>query len=42
MSSFFKPYEGARPFFFVSYAHKQSDAVVDTIRILHDKGWRLW
>ena len=42
MSSFFKPYEGPRPYFFVSYAHKQSDAVVDTIRILHEKGYRLW
>lgn len=42
MSSFFRPYEGSRPFVFISYAHRQSDAVVDTIRILHDKGWRLW
>ena len=42
MSTFFKPYEGTRPFVFISYAHLQSDAVVDTIRILHDKGWRLW
>ena len=42
MSSFFKPYEGSRPFLFISYAHKQSDAVLDTIRILHEKGWRLW
>ena len=42
MSGFFKPYEGSRPFVFISYAHRQSDAVVDTIRILHEKGWRLW
>ena len=42
MSTFFKPYEGSRPFLFISYAHKQSDAVVSTIRILHEKGWRLW
>lgn len=42
MSIFFKPYEGSRPFAFISYAHRQSDAVVDTIRILHEKGWRLW
>ena len=42
MSRFFKPYEGTRPFLFVSYAHRQSDAVIDTIRILHDKGYRLW
>ena len=42
MSGFFKPYEGSRPFVFISYAHRQSDAVLDTIRILHEKGWRLW
>ena len=42
MSIFFRPYEGARPFLFISYAHLQSAAVVDTIRILHDKGYRLW
>ena len=42
MSSFFKPYEGRRPFAFISYAHRESDTVLDTIRILHEKGWRLW
>mgnify|MGYP002861013035 CR=1 FL=1 len=42
MSTFFRPYEGSRPFVFISYAHRQSDAVVSTIRILHEKGWRLW
>ncbi len=42
MSEFFKPYEGTRPFFFTSYAHRQSAQVVDTIRILHEKGYRLW
>ena len=42
MSKFFKPYEGRRPFLFISYAHKQSDMVLGTIRILHEKGWRLW
>ena len=42
MSTFFRPYEGARPFLFISYAHLQSAAVVDTIRILHEKGYRLW
>ena len=41
MSTFFKPYEGSRPFAFISYAHRQSAAVVDTIRILHDRGWRV-
>ena len=42
MSRFFKPYEGNRPYLFISYAHKQSEEVVSTIRILHEKGWRLW
>ena len=42
MTQFFKPYEGTRPYFFISYAHAQSEAVVSTIRILHEKGYRLW
>ena len=42
MKGFFKPYEGKKPFLFVSYSHRQSDRVVSTIRILHEKGWRLW
>lgn len=42
MSGFFRPYEGGRPFVFISYAHRQSAEVLDTIRILHEKGWRLW
>ncbi len=42
MSVFFKPYEGKRPFLFISYAHLQSEMVVSTIRILHEKGIRLW
>lgn len=42
MSRFFKPYEGTKPFLFISYAHRESNQVVDTIRILHEKGYRLW
>ena len=42
MSRFFKPYEGGKPFLFISYPHKNSAEVLDTIRILHDKGIRLW
>ena len=42
MSRFFKPYEGKRPYLFVSYSHRQSDAVVDTIRLLHERRWRVW
>ena len=42
MSKLFKPYEGKRPYLFISYPQKQSDEVVDTIRILHNMGYRLW
>ncbi len=42
MSIFFKPYLGTRPYLFISYAHLQSQEVLDTIRILHDRGYRLW
>ena len=42
MSRYFKPYEGSRPFLFISYAHKNSDQVLATIRPLHEQGIRLW
>ena len=42
MSRFFKPYEGKRPYLFVSYSHRQSDEVVDAIRLLHERRWRVW
>ena len=42
MNRFFKPYEGKRPFLFISYAHASSEQVVETIRILHEGGVRLW
>lgn len=42
MSRFFKPYEGSRPYLFVSYSHRQSDEVVDTIRLLHERRCRVW
>ncbi len=42
MSRFFKPYEGKRPYLFISYSHRQSDEVIDTIRILHEKRYRVW
>ena len=42
MNRFFKPYEGKRPFLFISYAHALSEQVVETIRILHEGGVRLW
>ena len=42
MSNLFKPYEGKKPYLFISYPHKESDTVVETIRVLHDKRYRLW
>lgn len=42
MSIFFKPYEGKQPFIFVSYPHAYSTKVVETMKILHDKGYRIW
>ncbi len=42
MSRFFKPYEGKRPYLFISYAHHDSGTVVDTIRILDQRAVRLW
>ena len=42
MSAFFKPYEGTRPYLFISYAHRSSEETVGTVRILHEKGYRIW
>ena len=42
MSKYFKPYEGDRPFIFISYSHRTSDMVLETITKLKDKRLRLW
>ena len=42
MSAFFQPYEGNKPFLFISYAHRESEETVSTVRILHEKGYRIW
>lgn len=42
MSTYFKPYEGRRPYLFISYSHRNSDAVLDTITLLHNRKLRLW
>jgi hypothetical protein len=42
MSKYFKPYEGDRPFVFISYSHRTSDMVLETITKLKDKRLRLW
>ena len=37
------PYEGNRPYVFVSYSHADADIVNETIDILHDKyNYRIW
>ena len=42
MSIWFQPYEGRRPYFFVSYSHRDSRPVLDVITPLHEKKLRLW
>ena len=42
MSKYFRPYEGSRPYLFISYSHRNSDTVLDTITILKDRKVRLW
>ena len=42
MTEFFKPYEGKKPYLFVSYSHRNSAEVIDVIRILHERRYRLW
>ena len=41
MSKFFRPYEGKRPYVFVSYSHRNSAEVLETISILNDRKLRL-
>jgi len=36
------PYEGNKPYIFVSYAHKDSDAVFGIIEELDRRGYRVW
>ncbi len=42
MSTFFKPYEGKRPYAFISYSHRNSDTVLNIISTLNDRKLRLW
>lgn len=39
---FFRPYEGEKPFFFVSYSHRNSEFVLDVISELRNQQYRLW
>lgn len=38
----FRPYEGDKPYIFVSYAHANSAAVMEVIGGLHRRGYRIW
>lgn len=42
MSTFFKPYEGKRPYVFISYSHRDSDTVLKIISALNEQKLRLW
>ena len=42
MSVFFTPYTGNEPFIFVSYAHRNSETVMDVISAMRNSGLRLW
>lgn len=42
MSTFFRPYEGKRPYVFISYSHRDSEAVLDLLSVLNERKLRLW
>ena len=37
-----KPYEGTKPYIFVSYAHKDSEQVLPIFEALNQAGYRIW
>lgn len=44
MSNFeyFKPYEGDKPYIFISYAHADDDAVLPIVSDMHKHGYNIW
>lgn len=38
----FEAYKGTDPYIFVSYSHKDTKIVSTDIKLLHDKGYRIW
>ena len=38
----FKPYEGKEKYIFVSYSHKDGEAVAGMLDVLNEKGFRIW
>lgn len=42
MSTFFRPYEGKRPYVFISYSHRDSETVLNILSVLNSHRLRLW
>ncbi|MBR4906262.1 MAG: TIR domain-containing protein [Clostridia bacterium] len=42
MTTFFRPFEGKRPYVFISYSHRDTERVLSIIKPLHDGKLRLW
>ena len=38
----FEAYNGTEPFLFISYSHKDTEKVYETLDMLHDKKYRIW
>ncbi len=39
---YFKPYEGDKPYIFVSYAHADNDKVLPVLSDMHRRGYNIW
>ena len=42
MSTRFRPYQGSDPYFFVSYAHQETDLAHAYMSWIHQQGFNLW
>ena len=42
MNASFQPYEGTKPYIFISYAHKDGIRVRSLLETLHSAGYRIW
>lgn len=38
----FTPYEGSRPYIFISYSRADNEKMLDTMNVLREKNYRLW
>lgn len=38
----FRPYEGDKPYIFISYAHANSPQVLEVVGDMHEHGYRIW